>query len=265
MLQFLVIGATGVMGTAAIQAVREHYGTEARVVGVWYGRKESAIDVPGVDTLVFADIGAPEAYDAIAAAAGGTAFDWCFFATALGEVGFPVAEATAEQIAAANRLSFDPLQQLESRFEIGTLVGYSTFYDLAHQKITYGAMGHSKHAIETWAVQPGASRRCCIRAGAFRSASSQGIKLLVRRRAKELAKSGDPLLRSFFIDAKPSQAVERLERAVFDEERKCFGDTGTDLVALTAAHRELLGGIDAPFLNVAGKRIWPSQKALPLD
>ena len=264
MQQFLVIGATGVMGTAAIRAVRETQGDDAHIVGVWYGREDNAPDVPGVDRLLYADIGADDAIDTLAREAGG-AFDWCFYATALGDVGFPVGEATPEQIAASNHLSFDPLPRLEAGLEIGTLVSYSTFYDLAHQKITYGAMGHSKHALEQWTLEPGRSRRLCLRAGAFRSASSQGIKLLVRRKAKELANSSDPLLRSFFADTKPSEAVERLEKAVFDEERATLGDTGTDLEALVAAHKVLLAGPDAPFVNVAGQRVWTSAEALPID
>jgi len=264
MQQILVIGATGVMGTAAIRAVRETYGDDAHIVGVWFGREGSTPEVPGVDTLLFADIGTPTAIDDLAQTAG-RRFDWCFYATALGDVGFPVSEATAEQIATSNHLSFDPLPRLEAGLEIGTLVGYSTFYDLAHQKITYGAMGHSKHAIECWTLETGRSRRLCLRAGAFHSASSQGIKLLVRRNAKALAKSNDPLLRSFFADVKPSEAVERLQQAVFDEERATLGDSGTDLDTLVAAHKALIAGPDAPFVNVAGQRIWTSAEALDID
>ena len=264
MQQILVIGVTGVMGTAAVRAVRETHGNDARIVGVWYGREDNAPELPGVDEVLFADIGQPDAIEALAERAG-RAFDWCFFATALGDVGFPVSEATPEQITASNHLSFDPLSRLEAGLEIGTMVGYSTFYDLAHQKITYGAMGHSKHAIECWTLEPGRSRRLCLRAGAFHSASSQGIKLLVRRKAKALANSSDPLLRSFFADTKPSEAVERLQQAVFDEERETLGDTGTDLNTLVAAHKALLAGPDAPFVNVAGQRIWTSSEPLGID
>jgi len=263
MQRILIIGATGVMGTAATQAVRERFGSDAEITGLWYGREDNPPETAGIDRLLFADIGDDGAIDAIISAAGSD-FDWCFYATALGDVGFPVTEATAEQITASNRLSVDPLASLESQLNIGTLVSYSTFYNLPHQRITYGAMGHSKHALECWTLEPGSSRHRCIRAAAFASDSSKGIKLLIRRRAKQLAASDEPLLREIFSGEKPSVAVDRLQDAVFAEERELLGDSGTDLDALTAAHLRLLEGIDEPFLNVAGQRIWTSDSVLEL-
>lgn len=258
-MRFLVIGATGVAGQSGIAAIRQCFGSEAEVTGVWYGKPDAELTIEGADKTLFGDVASPEFVDELIAVAGET-FDWCLYATAHGEVGFPIDEATEEQIAASNRLSFDPLGLLEQRLEIGTLVAYSTFYSLEHQKITYGAMGHSKAAIEQWAMQSGKSRHLCIRAGAFKSASSQGIKLLVRRRAKQLAESDNELLRRYFKDVKPSEAVENLERAVLDEEREVYGDSGTDATALTAAHLAMFSGTDAPFVNVCGQKIWVSQE-----
>lgn len=263
-MRMLVIGATGVAGSSGIAAARQVFGAAVEITGVWYGKPDPDFAVAGADHTLFGDISDPALHDRISAAAG-TQFDWCLYATAHGEVGFPVGEATAEQIAASNRVSFDPLQELESRLAIGNLVAYSTFYNLDHQKITYGAMGHSKAAIEQWAVSSGKSRHWCIRAGAFKSASSQGIKLLVRRRAKQLAESDDPLLRRYFEGVKPSEAVENLERAVLEEERERFGDTGTDAAGLTDAHGVLFKGSAAPFVNVCGRKIWVSGEAQPLD
>jgi hypothetical protein len=255
----LVIGATGVAGSSAIQALRQHFGDTVNITGLWYASKEKTVDIEGVDSALFGDIANPECVQNIIADSGSD-YDWCFFATALGDVGFPIDEANQEQIDSANRLSFDPLLSLESQLNIGTLVAYSTFYSLDHQKITYGAMGHSKHAIEQWAaVDTGRSRHLCIRAGAFRSSSSQGIKLLVRRRAKQLAESSNPLLRGFFAGEKPSVAVENMERAVFDEEKTVYGDTHTDISGLTAAHLEGFEYPDSVFVNVCGERVWRSE------
>lgn len=263
-MRVLVVGATGVAGGAGIAAVREVFGYSADITALWFGKEDTGEQVAGADHTLFGDITDPAVCDQVEATVG-KSFDWCLYATALGDVGFPVSEATDEQIAASNRLSFDPLSMLEARFEIGAIVAYSTFYNLDHQKITYGAMGHSKAAIENWSLSNGKSRHCCIRAGAFKSASSQGIKLLVRRRAKQLAQAQDPLLRSFFEGVKPSEAVERLETAVFAEEREKFGDSGTDADGLKEAHIHLFKtGTDA-FVNVSGQKIWESDDAQIID
>ncbi|KAA3629306.1 MAG: hypothetical protein DWQ09_03365 [Proteobacteria bacterium] len=262
-MRVLVIGATGVAGSSGIAAVREVYGEAAEITGVWYGKPDPEHKVDGANHTLFGDITDLALYEQIADQAG-KQFDWCLYATAHGEVGFPVNEATAEQIDASNRLSVDPLRVLEARFDIGNLVAYSTFYNLEHQKITYGAMGHSKAAIEQWALETGRSRHWVIRAGAFKSTSSQGIKLLVRRRAKQLAESDNALLRRYFEGVKPSEAVENLERAVLEEERERFGDTGTDAASLVAAHVALFKGCEAPFVNVCGRKIWVSAEVQPL-
>lgn len=263
-MRILVIGATGVAGSAGIAAARDYFGADADIIGVWYGKPDPERVIEGADRTLFGDVTDPGFYEELAAQAG-NAFDWCLYATAHGEVGFPVDEASAGQIAASNRLSFDPLRDLETRLEIANLVAYSTFYTLDHQKITYGAMGHSKAAIERWALESGKARHWCIRAGAFKSASSQGIKLLVRRRAKQLAESDNALLRRYFQGVKPSEAVENLEHAVLEEERERFGDTGTDADGLIAAHVVLFKGSDAPFVNVCGSKVWSSAEAQPLD
>lgn len=263
-MRFLVIGATGVAGQSGIAAIRQCFGPDADITGVWYGKPDSDLTVEGADRTLFGDVSDPGFYDRLVDQAG-DAFDWCLYATAHGEVGFPIEAATPEQIAASNKLSFDPLRTLERRLRIGTLVGYSTFFNLEHQKITYGAMGHSKAAIEQWALETGPTRHLCIRAGAFRSASSQGIKLLVRRRAKQLAESDNTLLRRYFKGVKPSEAVENLERAVLEEEREVYGDTDTDAAALTAAHVAMFSGTDSPFVNVCGRKIWVSSEPQSID
>jgi hypothetical protein len=265
--RFLVIGATGVAGGAAIQAVRERF-PGAHVTALWYGRKPDEVTaIDGADTVLFGDIGDPATDEAVAAASGDR-FTGLFYATAMGEVGFPAFLATPEQIAASNRLSFDPLPRLEERFDLGFILAYSTFFNLEHQKITYGAMAHSKAAIEQWVAQDGRSagrnadgtasgtRRVCIRAGAFTSASSMAIKLLVRRKAAQLAAVDNQILREAFVGTKPSEAVDRLEEAVFEEELERFGDTRTDQTGLVAAHLAAFDHPEARFVCVCGKRVW---------
>jgi hypothetical protein len=253
--RFLVIGGTGVAGQAAIKAVRQRFGAGAHVTAVWFGRRFEELAIEGADTVVFGDATLPETWDKIEAAAG-RAFSGLFYATALGEVGFPAGRATPAQIADSNRVSFDPIPLLEERFDLGFTLAYSTFFNLEHQLVTYGAMAHSKAAIEQWVARPGPSRRVCIRAGAFQSASSHAIKLLVRRNAAKLAEMDDPILQEYFAGAKPSEAVEKLQEAVFAEERETFGDTYTDETGLITAHLKVFDDPEARFVCVCGKKVW---------
>ena len=182
---FLVVGGTGVMGTSAIQAVREHFGQDIFVVANWYGKEIPGFRVENADHTIFGDINDPACRKEIRSFNNGK-YIYMFYATALGDVGIPIRDATQEQIDRSNKLSFNPIPKLESELEIGTTVAYSTFYTIRHQLSTYGATGHSKEAIEKWTLEPGSSKHACIRAGLFESPSSRGIKLLLRKTSKNL-------------------------------------------------------------------------------
>jgi hypothetical protein len=260
----LVVGGTGVAGGAAITAVRETFGDDAGVTALWYARKEEKISIEGADHTIFGDVTEEETCRRIALQAGEN-FDYLFFATARGEVGFPVENSTAEQIAEACRLSFDPLPFLEKRFTVGTLVAYSTFYSLDHQMANYGAMGYAKEKVELWTVRSGPSRHACVRAGAFESQSSRAIMLMLRKRARDLASSGHPLLSKYFSGRKPSEAARLLAAGTAAEEREIYGDSGTTAADLVQAHLHLLTHPEAIFVNVCGSRIWDSAEPQRLN
>ncbi|MFQ5482716.1 MAG: hypothetical protein ACE5ER_08150 [Nitrospinaceae bacterium] len=254
----VIIGGTGVMGTAAIQGLREHFKSEARVVANWFGKENPGFEVDQADVTVFGDVSTTECLDRIKAAAGGP-IDYLFYATALGAVGFPIKEANPEQIAQSNHLSFDPMKTMEAHLDVDTIVGYSTFYLTRHQLGSYGAMGYSKEAIEKWTVAPGKSKHVCIRAGLFESPSSRGIKLLLRKTAKDLNNLTDPLVRSYFENVPSSEGVENFLAGIIDEERQLYGDSPTLAENLKQAHVELFRSADPVFVNVCGKKIWHSK------
>ncbi|PIQ96240.1 MAG: hypothetical protein COV67_10570 [Nitrospinae bacterium CG11_big_fil_rev_8_21_14_0_20_56_8] len=258
---FLVIGGTGVMGSAAIQAVREHFGNQSRILANWYGKESPGFEVEGADESLFGDITDPACIEKIRAFSGGK-FDYLFYATALGDVGIPIKDADPEQIAKSNQLSFDPIPRLENLLDVGTIVGYSTFYTIKHQLCSYGAMGYSKEAIEKWAVAPGKSRHACIRAGLFESPSSRGIKLLLRKTAKHPENIKDPLLRSYFENVPSSEGIKKFEEGIFTEEKELYGDSRTHQEDLKQAHLTLFKTDHPIFVNVCGKKIWLSDKPL---
>jgi len=260
---FLVIGGTGVMGASAIKAVRKVYGKDAIIVANWYGREIPGFKIEDADHTVFGDITDPRCVDEIKSFNAGK-YDYMFYATALGDVGVPIREATQEQIDKSNRLSFDPIPALEKNLTIGTIVAYSTFYVIRHQLATYGAMGYSKEAIEKWTVQPGNSRHACIRAGLFESPSSRGIKLLLRKVAKKPENLKDPLLRSYFENVSSKEGIEKFEQGIFEEEKETYGDARTTQEDLYQAHLELFESKNPVFVNVCGRKIWHSDQPLLL-
>ena len=261
---FLIIGGTGVMGTSAIRAIHKHFDQNIMIIANWYGKEIPEFQIEGANHTIFGDINNSNCREQIKSFNNGK-FDYIFYATALGDVGIPIKDATQEQIDRSNKLSFDPILQLENELDIGTTVAYSTFYTIRHQLSTYGAMGHSKENIEKWTVESGgASNHACIRAGLFESASSRGIKLLLRKTSKNLDNLKDPLLRSYFESTPSSEGIKKFEEGIFAEEKETYGDCRTDKEDLLRAHLELFKSDNPVFINVCGKKVWPSKEPLLL-
>ena len=261
---FLIIGGTGVMGTSAIQAIREHFDKNIVIIANWYGKEIPEFQIEGADHTIFGDINNPQCREKIKAYNNGN-FEYMFYATALGDVGIPIKDATQEQINRSNNLSFDPIPSLEDELDIGTIVAYSTFYTIRHQLSTYGAMGHSKETIEKWVLESGSSKHACIRAGLFESASSRGIKLLLRKTSKNLENLKDPLLRSYFENTPSSEGIKKFEEGIFSEEKEAYGDCRTKKDDLYKAHLELFKSKNPVFINVCGKKIWLNDEPLLLE
>jgi len=259
----LVVGGTGVMGSAAIKALRQRFGDSLKILANWYGKKDDGISIEGADETLFGDITDPECLEKIKSFSGGK-FKYLFYATALGEVGSPIAEVTEEEIAHSNRLSFDPILNLEEILDIELIVAYSTFYVIKHQLATYGAMGYSKEAIEKWTIEKGRSKHACIRAGLFESPSSRGIKLLLRKTAKNPEKIKDPLIRSYFENKPSSEGIKLFEEGIFKEEKEIYGDCRTNQEDLFQSHLFLFDTEKPAFINVCGKKIWHTTEPLLL-
>ena len=108
MINFLVIGGSGVMGQAAIKAVRTKFGSDATIIANWFGKEEPGYQIEGSSKTIFGDISDPNCVNTILAE-NKEPFDYMFYATALGEVGIPIVEAQKDSILQSNRISFDPI------------------------------------------------------------------------------------------------------------------------------------------------------------
>ena len=94
---FLVIGGSGVMGTAAINAVRKTFGSDAKIIANWYAKEDTGLKIENADHTVFGDITNPKVIEKLKALGNGK-FEYLFYATALGDVGFAINESTPDQI-----------------------------------------------------------------------------------------------------------------------------------------------------------------------
>ena len=108
---FLIVGGTGVMGTSAIRAIREHFDPNSVIIANWYGKESPGFQIEGADNTIFGDINDLSCREQIKSFNNGK-IDYMFYATALGDVGIPIKDATQEQIDRSNKLSFDPIPQL---------------------------------------------------------------------------------------------------------------------------------------------------------
>ena len=121
-------------------------------------------------------------------------------------------------------------------------------------------MGYSKEAIEKWTLEGGKSRRVCIRAGLFESQSSRGIKLLLRKSAKNPNNLKDPLLKSYFLGKSSKEGIKKFEEGIFSEEKAAYGDCRTNAEDLYQSHLTLFETQNPFFVNVCGKKIWLSKE-----
>ena len=119
----------------------------------------------------------------------------------------------------------------------------------------------SKEALEKWTLESGKSNRICIRAGLFESKSSRGIKLLLRKSAKNPDSLKDPLLKSYFIGKSSKEGIKEFEEGIFSEEKAAYGDCRTNAEDLYQSHLTLFESQNSLFVNVCGKKIWISKEA----
>ena len=114
---FLIIGGTGVMGTSAIRAIREYFDQSIVIIANWYGKEVPGFQIKNANHTLFGDINDPNLRKQLKYYNNGK-YDYMFYATALGDVGIPIKDATREQINRSNKLSFDPIPQLEDELQI---------------------------------------------------------------------------------------------------------------------------------------------------
>lgn len=181
--QYLVIGGSGEAGQSAITCLKEKDPTAYIITSTTTNEPVSNADLtlfskkaePGFADKILADLKIHNI---------SPNFKAIIYTPALGEVGFPIAESTPEQIKDTMAICLDPLLELEQTLKPELTVAYSAFYWLSHTLSFYGSMGVAKYKADLWALE-NPQKRKIIRAGTFFSKSVRGISIVLQRTMKK--------------------------------------------------------------------------------
>lgn len=150
--QYLVIGGSGEAGQSAITCLKEKDPTAYIITSTTTNEPVSNADLtlfskkaePGLADKILADLKIHNI---------SPNFKAIIYTPALGEVGFPIAESTPEQIKDTMAICLDPLLELEQTLKPELTVAYSAFYWLSHTLSFYGSMGVAKYKADLWALE----------------------------------------------------------------------------------------------------------------
>ncbi|MBM9548638.1 hypothetical protein JWG40_16550 [Leptospira sp. 201903074] len=198
--QYLVIGGSGEAGQSAILCLREKDPTAYIVTSTTTNEPVSNADLtlfnktaePGLADQILTDLKNHTI---------SPSFKAIIYTPALGEVGFPIAETTSEQIKETLKICLDPILELEQTLKPELMVAYSAFYWLSHTLSFYGSMGVAKYKADLWALENPKTRRI-VRAGTFFSKSVRGISIILQRTMKKTTNPDLLTLKSRFEKSK---------------------------------------------------------------
>lgn len=181
--QYLVIGGSGEAGQSAILCLKEKDPSAYIITSTTTNEPVSNADLtlfsktaePGLAVKIRSDLKnhniSPN-------------FQAIIYTPALGEVGFPIAESTPQQIKDTLAICLDPILELEESLKPELTIAYSAFYWLSHTLSFYGSMGIAKYKADLWALE-NPQRRKIVRAGTFFSKSVRGISIVLQRTMKK--------------------------------------------------------------------------------
>jgi hypothetical protein len=174
-MNYLLVGATSTAGQAAISAIREHDNSSYII-----GTTSKDNDVTGCDrTCRNVNLVNEDAVEKILNSIS-EKIDYILFTPAYGPLGFPVQEATEEQINEALAFSYKPFVSLSNAIKPKLSIGFSSFHWLPIVSTAYGSMGMAKTFLDKLALDE-PNKFKIVRAGNFESKSTRGIALLIKR------------------------------------------------------------------------------------
>ncbi len=254
---YLIIGASGVSGQAAIQAVR-NLKASAWVIGT----TSSDQDIPHCDKTIhginFKDSDSVEKL--VASLPKNPRIKMMSFIPAKGRVAMPATSATSQQIIDSVAFSIIPMLKLISILKPEITVCHSAFIQLSFLREIYGAMNFTKYLMDDLAIKH-PDKLKVIRFGVFDSKALRGILFLFEKAiASGFVDEKNPIivawkktglsLENFF-----KKMAAQSEAGVFQEQFDTPYRT-TEPRDIIKAYERVLEGEKAPIINVIGNWIW---------
>ncbi|MEK7496482.1 MAG: hypothetical protein AAB657_01100 [Patescibacteria group bacterium] len=208
---FLVIGASGTLGSVIVQVLREIY-PSSFILGTYNNNRQSLGNE--VDAAIQLDLNKKNWLETVRLSQPSLEkFDMAFFAFAKGAVGFPAHEATTKQLGEAWAISALPLFQLEKSGLAKEVVAFGAFHELPILKLVYGAMLITKEKIkERWtgSISPYGVVRHYVRLGGFMSTSFNSIKRALQEQLLLRKFNDEDILCKIFNDLSVVELREEL-------------------------------------------------------
>jgi hypothetical protein len=262
---YLIIGASGISGQAAIQAIRNK-----RPGAIVVGTTSSDENIPNCEQTIrninFKDPGSVQKI--IEALHDKTPIKMMAFIPAKGRVAMPAVKATVQQIKDSVTFSITPMLKLIDALKPEITVCHSAFIQMPFLLQCYGAMTFTKYLMDNLAIkQPDTLK--VIRFGIFKSNALKGIQLLLER---AIAAGLYDEKSAFITEWKKSglridQWLEQYgTRCEIDAYQKQFNTPyrRTEAQDITRAYERVLDGEKAPIINVIGNWLWTDNTPLSL-
>lgn len=262
--QYLIIGGAGEAGQSAITAIRSIDPSSFIISTTTTNEPVSNSDLtlfgkraePGLTNSIVEDLERLGRSNQIQA---------LIYTPALGEVGFPIAESTNEQIKDTLGICLDPMVDLEKKFQPKLTVAYSAFYWLSHTLAFYGSMGIAKYKADLWAFENPSKRRL-VRAGTFFSKSVRGISIVLQRTMKKTNHPDLLKLKSKF-ESSNEKFMDFFLSYAWEHEKEAFQNQFTTPYRPTV-REDLTRGLtkalqsQSPIVTVLGDWTW-EESAMP--
>lgn len=252
---YLVVGASSVAGTKAIEAIRRK-DPQARIT-VTTSKQASASGAG--DVVCGIDLAKPDTVSLIKPQLT-SAVDVLVFCPAFGMVGYPAELAPIADVESCFDFSVRPVLRLIDELNPKLTIGFSSYYWLRSLEIAYGSMAFAKYALEKLAVENPYHIRI-VRAGLFPSKSLRGICLLIQRGVQKETFPGAADLKAGWKSSGLSFPEYFTEFAQGYEKRDLAGYMkhpyrGTEERDLVPAIMQALEPECRGIINVVGDSIW---------